>query len=101
MLFRSVLSVSGPTPLTESTYDLYWIAVDPAVHGKGLGKELIRHCEEYVKSRGGTLIIAETSSQPKYEGTRMFYRRSHYLEESRIKDYYAPGDDLVVYTKHI
>ncbi len=91
----------GPTPMTQSTFDLYWIAVDPSLHGKGIGTELNRHCEELVRSRGGTLLIAETSSQPKYERTRAFYLRNHYHEASRIPDYYAPGDDLVVYTKHI
>src|SRR3954466_12928003 len=25
----------GPTPLTDGTYDLYWIAVDPSTQGKG------------------------------------------------------------------
>ena len=91
----------GRTPMTCSTFDLYWIAVDPAMHGKGIGRELNRHCEEYIVSRGGTLIVAETSSQPKYEKTRAFYFRNHYIEASRIRDYYSPGDDLVVYTKHL
>ena len=27
----------GPTPLTESTYDLYWIAVDKSKHRAGVG----------------------------------------------------------------
>jgi ribosomal protein S18 acetylase RimI-like enzyme len=91
----------GPTPLTVSTFDLYWVAVDPRVHAQGIGKQLLRHCEEYVKSRGGTLIIAETSSLPKYEKTRSFYERNHYTEASRIRDYYSRGDDLVVYTKNL
>lgn len=91
----------GPTPMTASTYDLYWIAVDPRVHAQGVGKRLLRHCEEYVRSKGGTLIIAETSSQPKYENTRSFYRRNHYTEASRIKNYYSQGDDLVAYTKNL
>jgi ribosomal protein S18 acetylase RimI-like enzyme len=91
----------GPTPMTASTFDLYWIAVDPRVHGQGIGKQLLQHCEEYVRSKGGTLVIAETSSLPKYENTRSFYRRNHYTEASRIKDYYSKGDDLVVYTKNL
>jgi ribosomal protein S18 acetylase RimI-like enzyme len=91
----------GHTPLTESTYDLYWIAVDPHVHGQGIGKQLLRHCEETVKQRGGMLIIVETSSQAKYDSTRAFYERQHYIEASRIKDYYSRGDDLVVYTKNL
>ncbi len=91
----------GPTPMTESTYDLYWIAVDPGAHGKGIGKQLLRHCEEYIRERGGKLVVAETSSQAKYEKTRLFYEHNHYTEASRIKDYYAPGDGLVVYIKYL
>lgn len=91
----------GPTPMTVSTFDLYWIAVDPRAQSQGIGKQLLQHCEEYVRSKGGTLIIAETSSLPKYEKTHAFYRRNHYTEASRIKGYYSKGDDLVVYTKNL
>ncbi len=91
----------GPTPMTEGTFDLYWIAVDPTYQSKGIGKQLLRHCEEYVKAHSGRLIVAETSSQAKYDNTRKFYQRCNYIEASRIKDYYSVGDDLVVYTKHL
>jgi ribosomal protein S18 acetylase RimI-like enzyme len=90
----------GPTPMTKSTFDLYWIAVHPRVYGKKIGHELLAHCEENVKSMDGKLLVVETSSQPKYEQTRRFYARHEYAETARIKDYYAPGDDLVIYTKH-
>jgi ribosomal protein S18 acetylase RimI-like enzyme len=36
----------GKRPLTDWTYDLYWIAVDPNIHGKGLGSGLVKHMEE-------------------------------------------------------
>ena len=32
---------AGPTPATEGTFDLYWLAVDPASQGKGVGRALI------------------------------------------------------------
>lgn len=91
----------GPTPMTAGTYDLYWIATDPALHGGGVGGELLRHCEEYVRGAGGRLIVAETSSKPSYERTRTFYVRKGYREEARIRDYYARGDDLVLYVKQL
>ncbi len=91
----------GHTPMTETTYDLYWIAVDPRTHGRGIGKQLLHHCEEHVRQQGGTLIIAETSSMEKYSKTRLFYEHHHYTEASRINDYYAPGDGLVVYIKYL
>jgi ribosomal protein S18 acetylase RimI-like enzyme len=90
----------GPTPMTQSTYDLYWIAVHPLMHRKKIGRDLLEHCEQQVQGMGGTLLVVETSSQPKYEPTRKFYLRHQYIETAHIKDYYAPGDDLVIYTKH-
>jgi GNAT superfamily N-acetyltransferase len=91
----------GPTPGTEGTYDLYWIAASPAAHGTGVGKRLNAHAEAFVAGLGGRLLIAETSSRPHYERTRMFYVRRGYGELARIRDYYRPGDDLVVYGKYL
>jgi ribosomal protein S18 acetylase RimI-like enzyme len=91
----------GPTPMTIGTYDLYWIAVKPSAHNKGIGKELLNHAELLIKQRGGRLVVAETSSQPKYENTRKFYISAEYQELSRIQDYYKTGDALVVYGKYV
>ena len=91
----------GATPMTEGTYDLYWIATDPSLHGQGVGSRLLRHCEERLRSKGGRLIVVETSSQPSYEPTRSFYVRRGYREEARIRAYYKTGDDLVIYTKNL
>jgi ribosomal protein S18 acetylase RimI-like enzyme len=89
----------GPTPMTQGTFDLYWIAVDPSTQRKGVGRTLLQHCEALVQSNHGRLIVVETSSQAKYEPTRRFYERNGYHEEARIRRYYAPDDDLVIYTK--
>ncbi len=91
----------GPTPMTASTWDLYWIAVDPAAHGRGIGKELLEDCERYVRDGGGKLIVVETSSSGSYGPTRKFYLNQRYDETARIRDYYADGDDLVMYTKYV
>lgn len=91
----------GPTPMTMSTFDLYWIAVNPELHGKGFGHELLKDCESRVRSMNGKVIVVETSSLPKYNATRKFYLRNCYLETARIRDYYASGDDLMIYTKHL
>jgi ribosomal protein S18 acetylase RimI-like enzyme len=91
----------GPTPATEGTFDLYWIAVAPAMQGSGIGKRLNAHAEELVKSLRGRLLVAETSSQKKYEPTRRFYLAQGYAEVARIRDYYRPADDLVVYGKYL
>ena len=91
----------GKRPLTDMTYDLYWIAVDPAIHGKGIGKELVRFMEQDIISRGGYLILIETSGKPEYEGERRFYGKCTYEVQTIIKDFYRRGDDLFVFRRYL
>jgi ribosomal protein S18 acetylase RimI-like enzyme len=91
----------GPTPLTDGTYDVYWIAVDPDMQGQGIGSELLNFAEDDILRHKGRLITIYTSSQEKYTPTRDFYLKRGYDEGARIRDYYRPGDDLVVYVKQI
>jgi GNAT superfamily N-acetyltransferase len=89
----------GPTPITEGTWDLYWIAVDHTIQGKGIGRRLMEAAEKNIKKAGGRLIIVETSSKPGYEKTNLFYQRIGYTEVCRIKDFYMIGDDQITYEK--
>jgi ribosomal protein S18 acetylase RimI-like enzyme len=91
----------GPTPGTEATFDLYWIAVARGSQGSGIGAALEAHLVALIRSRNGRLVIAETSSTPRYDGTRAFYVRRGYTELSRIRQYYRPDDDLVVFGKYL
>lgn len=91
----------GQRLLTNGTFDLYWIVVDPSNHHRGIGKKLLQHAEVCVKSLGGRLLIAETSSKSSYDNTRKFYLRNQYSELARIKDFYRIGDDLVIYGKYV
>ena len=87
---------AGPTPATDGTFDLYWLAVDPAAQGKGVGRALVREVERDLRARGARLLLVETSSRPDYENTRAFYSRCGYTEAARIKDFYAPADDRIM-----
>lgn len=91
----------GPTPLTEGTYDLYWMAVATGEQGRGHGRELVNWLEEEVRAAGGRMILIETSSQPKYEKTRRFYAGLNYKEVSCIPDFYRRGDDRITYVKYL
>jgi len=91
----------GPTPLSLGTFDLYWMAVDPRAQGRGIGKALVLWLEEHVRREAGRLIVIETSSTEKYDPTRKFYLGLKYTEVARIPDFYGPGDDRVIYTKHM
>ena len=92
----------GKRPLTESTYDLYWIAVDANIHGKGIGSSLVRFMENDLKKNyNGRLVLIETSGKPSYENERKFYTKNGYDVQTTIKDFYRQGDDLVVFRKYI
>jgi ribosomal protein S18 acetylase RimI-like enzyme len=91
----------GPTPGTNGTCDLYWIAVDPAWQGQGIGTSLVREVERRLLADGCRLVVVETSSRVDYGPTRQFYERRGYTRAATIPGYYAPGDDLVIYTKDL
>ena len=88
----------GPTPCTLGTYDLYWMAVDPAMQGSGIGAALLREMEGRLAG-SARLIVVETAGRPDYRPTRAFYEARGYRKAAIIPDFYAPGDDQVVYVK--
>jgi ribosomal protein S18 acetylase RimI-like enzyme len=91
----------GPHPLTEGTFDLYWIAVDPAARRQGVGRALLAQVEAEVRGQGGRLLVIETSSLPSYAPTRRFYESCGCRCEAVIRDFYAPGDDLVIFVMEL
>ena len=91
----------GATPATDGTYDLYWLAVDPAAQGRGVGRTLVRWVERELELRGARLLVIETSSRADYATTREFYARSGYQEAARVRDFYAPADDRIILTTRL
>jgi ribosomal protein S18 acetylase RimI-like enzyme len=90
----------GPTPGTEATFDLYWIVVDPAHHGHGLGSMLLEEIERRVNPDARLLVVV-TSGRADYAATRAFYLRHGYAIKGTIEGYYAPGDDQVIFAKSL
>lgn len=91
----------GPVPLTEGTFDLYWIVVDPRAQKRGFGRLLLQAAEEDVARRGGRLLLIETSSQESYASTINFYKRNGYHLEATVHDFYRPGDDKLIFAKEL
>jgi ribosomal protein S18 acetylase RimI-like enzyme len=91
----------GATPGTLGTYDLYWIAVHPDHQGEGGGSRLLDEVERRLNEREARLLVVETSSRTDYESTRRFYERRQYRECARIADFYAFGDDRLIYAKRL
>ncbi|MEO5590720.1 MAG: GNAT family N-acetyltransferase [Gemmatimonadaceae bacterium] len=91
----------GPTPGTDRTFDLYWIAVHPSEQGSGSGTVLLNEVERRLRGLNARLIVVETSSRADYKNTRGFYFRRGYAEAARAKDFYAPADDRITFTKRL
>ncbi len=94
-------SCYGPIPCTQSSHDLYWIAVHPEFQGRGLGRLLTRETEMKIREQGGERIYVDTSERAQYASTRAFYERCGYRVESILTDFYAPGDGKVLYSKDL
>ena len=91
----------GPVPLTERSFDLYWIVVAPAAQGQGLGQALLRLVERAIAARGGGNLYIETSSRKSYARTRRFYKDARYRRVATVRDFYAPGDHKLMFCKVI
>jgi GNAT superfamily N-acetyltransferase len=91
----------GRTPMTEATYDLYWLVTAAEHRGRGLGAALLAGVEQELRGRGACTIRVETSSLEGQGGAARFYRRIGYREVGRIGDFYRPGDDLVTLTRRL
>jgi ribosomal protein S18 acetylase RimI-like enzyme len=85
--------------MTDRTWYLYWIAVSRTTQARGLGSRLLHWAEREIAERNGRLLLIETSGLPHYELTRRFYAKHGYHVACRISDYYADGDDMVVFGK--
>ena len=92
---------TGPTPLTEGTWDIYWMAVARDKQGNGIGSALLNYAEEKIRKAKGRLAFIETSSKPDYEKTRRFHFSRGYEKVCEIADFYAPGDDKLILRKQL
>jgi len=92
-------SCIGRTPLTLTTWHLYWICIHPRAQRRGAGMALQQYVEEFIRSQKGERLVLETSGRADYERTRRFYERAGYQQAGRIPGFYKAGDDCVFYFK--
>lgn len=91
----------GPIPGTDRRYELYWIAVRKKAQGTGLARRLLHATEEAVRTAGGVILIAETSTRADYAAARKFYETRGYRLLADIPDWHADGDGLAIFGKRL
>ena len=87
--------------MTDRTWYLYWIAVTKHTQARGIGGTLLQYVEDDIREQRGRILLIETSSLPYYDLTRKFYVKHDYEQAAVIDDFYADGDNLVVFRKRM
>lgn len=90
-------SYTRPEPLAEGTWNLLAIGFRHEHQGKGYGTQLVAAVEQSLQQE--RILIVETSGLEDFQRTREFYNARGYSREAVIRDYWADGDDKVIYRK--
>lgn len=91
----------GPIPASETSWDLYWIAVRPEHQDQGLGTAVLTRVERIVRCAGGCFLYADTSSSDTYAATRLFYQARGFELAAEFPDFYRVGDGKSVFVKDL
>ena len=90
---------AAPEQLTVGTWNMLAIAVLPSRQGGGVGQTIVEALEAVLRDRGHRILIVDTSGTDAFKRTREFYHKNGYTEEARIRNFWAAGDDKVVFLK--
>ena len=90
-------SFTRPETLADGAWNLLAIGFRLAHQGKGYGAKLIAEVEKSL--HGERILIVEASGLDEFAATRRFYETQGYTREAVIRDYWADGDDKVIFWK--
>ncbi|MEL6808289.1 MAG: GNAT family N-acetyltransferase [Pseudomonadota bacterium] len=93
------LCYTVPEDLADGTWNMLALAVRPDLQGKRLGSALVKAAEQHLKDKAQRILIVDTSGTDDFALTRKFYAQNGYDEEARIRDFWAEGDDKVIFRK--
>ena len=91
----------GPIPLTQSSWDLYWIAVAKGAQRRGIGRRLLAEAERRAHAAGASRFYIDTSGRADYASARAFYAAAGYRQAAALPDFYAPGDAKVIFARQL
>ena len=88
-----------PEPITDGTWNLLMLWLQEGFLGKGFGNALVSEIEKQLIERNARLLIVETSQLPDFERARKFYQNYGFQLAAEVKDFFAAGDNKLIYTK--
>ncbi len=95
------LAYYAPERMTQGTYNLYLIAIHKIFQGKNMGTTLLKYIENHLKKSGQRILLVETSGLPNFQETRNFYLKNNYGKEAIVREFYAEGEDKVIFWKKL
>lgn len=90
-----------PERMTEGTWNMLALAIQPGLQKSGLGRALVTTAERKLAAGGARILIVETAGTDEYAGARAFYASLGYVAQARLPDFYADGVDKVIYWKRL
>lgn len=91
----------APEPVASGTWNLLMLWMRSDRQGRGHGASLVRQMEQELRGREARLLIVETSGLEAFAPARAFYAKCGFVHEATIKNFFAAGDDKLVFTKSL
>ena len=91
----------APEPVASGTWNLQMLWTRGDRNRGGYGGALVKHLEAELHSRNARLLIVETSGLPDFAPARAFYQKYGFVQEATIRNFFAVGDDKLVFIKSL
>ncbi|ETX12021.1 hypothetical protein OCH239_18575 [Roseivivax halodurans JCM 10272] len=91
---------AAPETLADGTWKMLALAVAVAHQGAGIGAAVTEALEDRIRAlEDARMLIMDTSGAEGFALAREFYEKRGYEPETRIRDYWAEGDDKITSRK--
>ena len=91
----------APEKMTNGTWNLLFIAVHPDHQRQGRGKNILKHVQHWLRSKGERILLVETAGLDSFDYVRSFYAGDGFATEARVRDFYDVGVDKVIFRKSL
>lgn len=87
--------------LAEAVWNMKALAVAEVAQRNGFGRGLVAATEDFVRDRGGRLLVVDTSSDVAQIPAVAFYQSVGYRVEGVLRDFWAEGEDRITLAKRV
>jgi ribosomal protein S18 acetylase RimI-like enzyme len=92
-------------PSFDESWEIFVMGIRPEYHRLGLGRALVDHAEDYVRSQRARLLYAKTLGpshpDPHYAATRSFYEALGFIPMDELEGVFNPGNPCLILVKPI